>query len=377
MSVLDQVPGVQLIFSTRMLSQYAIDVEERVNVISDEDELQALMAEDSKKVGCTWCSRCSFFRANHYHSADCRSSNPEGHRSDCEVHCRELLPIEVVDSEDNEKRSDTELEHDIKSAADTLHDNSIGLSPDVAKLLFGLSGTMLDPMGARFAMKVRFTKSSIRLKFYRQIPELDKTIRSHEYELQQLRDKKEYQLMTAEDKLKYKQLRKQLKKERRLEKKQLKKELDEELKRHMEEIKKLKNELDPKSKTKLKSESKTKSRKKLGLFRKKSGKIKDEDSVEVGYPELIDTSSSQIHRLSIKPASGELDKLISTSKVVIDSSSSTESDTDSGSIQESSENESRLNSEEEEYVNVKSLDCIERLKNRRDQLDQKKVKNST
>lgn len=342
MSILEELPGVQLIFSTRMPSQYAIDVAERVNVISDEGELEALIEDIPKKVGCSWCSRCSFFREHHYHSDQCREANPEGHRSDCEIHCRELPPVDEHDSEDHEEQPDQESEQIVEQPAIETYGHPIGLSADAARLLLSLSGSMLG-------MKVRFTKNSIRLKFYRQPPIIENTAKSHELELQRLREEHEYRTMTEEDKIKYKQFRKQLKKEQREEKKALKAQLREEKKLHREEIEKLKRELFPEGK------------KKFRLFKKKS-KNREETPIEIGLPELVSSSRDSVDiRTSIRPASGELEKLIATSPIVFESSSSIESETDSDSV-----------SEDDDYVTVETLDCVERLLNRQDQLSQKK-----
>lgn len=324
------IPGIRLVFSTRIASEHAIDAAQRVNVIQDEGDLEGLMSALPKKPGCTWCRSCPVYNELGYHTDQCRSDYPERHRSDCEVYCRELPREPLCHPEDHEGSENQGV--DDGSPIDQEDGRSIGLGPDAARLLFGLSSSMLDPLAARFATKIKITKKSINLKFYRQRHILDIIKKNHEFELQKLKEDHEYKMMTDEDKLKFKQLRRDLKKEQKSQKRELKEALKKERREQKQEIRRLKSELGISPK------------KRRGLFRKKSKKIQEEpEEIVIGSPQLVSSSR-------------DFDDVIESAKPVVDESSD---DTSSSSYDESMRIPEA--SGDDEYVNVDRLDCIDDL----------------
>lgn len=302
MELLDDQPGVLFTFSTKPPPGHEIEDGDGVNVLWDIADIQALMEGNLKKArGCAWCRTCEHYGLHGYHTDDCHKAFPERHREDCKIHCIEEPPTidESVEESDIEDSQDQGDDQGVQTETNSIPSGSIVVPTDITKLLYNLHTDVLGPLNADFALKIRLTKKSVNLKFYRQ-REIPGTID----ELQILKDKARHSKLKGQDKIRYLQLRQEAKIKRR-EIKEATKKAKKEYKARLKELRKNNYEISTdlnvseSSNTnvsdldaQVSSKKSGKSGKKSGKSGKKSKKIYECDDISIGEPELTYSSKN-------------------------------------------------------------------------------------
>lgn len=357
----EDLPGVRLIFSTKMADRYAIDEAEKVNVVTNLDDLESLISGKLKKAGCRWCRNCEFYNENGYHTDECHSSHPESHRPDCQVYCKEVPRTELPPEESAQGSEDQELHEQSGKTGDIKDGEEVGEMLDFSRMLYNLSPGMLTLLSSDLTIgtKIKIRRKSVAIKFYR------KRIVGADTEIQKLKDEHAYKTASKKDRLQFKEAKKILKAEMR----RMKDEMKDERKSLKKRLKIEKIKLKAEYKAKKKEYKEQKKRKKQGL---------DEvDDISIGEPVLTSGPSDLAERQMLEGRS--LDVKFEHNQTSSNESSSDGSDieervSDSKIVKDDSESISASNdsiSESSEYIEVSNLSCVDKLVDREDEDDKK------